>query len=97
MRVHVVTYEWKNWSRDIFAFGTAEAAEAHVIDQAKEIEAARQEGSDDAIVDLQTALDALTGAGHSCEVDELDVSGEASRGAVLPARQEGGWCPRLRS
>lgn len=70
MKVHFVTYEWRNWSRDIFAFATEAQASAHVIAQANE---AQTDMDAEPITEFDVALDALTTAGHSVNVDELDV------------------------
>lgn len=66
--VVVVTYEWANWSRNVFAFGSMEAAVRHVLAAAKE-----NNTEFDGTGDLQAGLDAINAIGASCEVDALPI------------------------
>lgn len=68
--VTVVTYEWRNWSRDIFAFHSKAEADQHLIQQANE----QTNDMDTAEVTTpEAALAVLIDAGHTCYVDELAI------------------------
>lgn len=70
-QVHIVTYEWRNWSRDIIAFATLEQAEQSVIHTAKDTVTAAE--ADD-ITDVESARNALTHHEHVVWIDSLDIT-----------------------
>lgn len=75
--VHVVTYDWRNWSHDVFVFETLDQAKQHVIDNANEARpspaTADPEDEEPPITDYDLACASLTDAGHNVNVDTLTV------------------------
>lgn len=67
--VTVVRYDWRNWSVDVFAFEAREKAEAHVVEMADEY----VDDFDPAEEGFDDALEALTSAGHTVSVDDVEV------------------------
>lgn len=70
--VYVVTYDWRNWSRDIMAFDSREKAEQHVIANANEADASGMDDESE-ITDFKAAVESLNAADHSVYLDELTI------------------------
>jgi hypothetical protein len=64
--VHILTIEWRNWSRDIYAFSTREALDQKLLELA-EVEPGTASGD-------HVAQD-LRDHDHSVFIDTLEVEG----------------------